>query len=118
MTDSGLRIEERAEHGNAEGEMEEQGETDSPSAIRQLPSAIRIVGLRPGERIHERLHTPEEKLTSTPVPKVNKLSGAFDPKDLEGSLARLFKAVTDRDIEEIRKLLIEDGKSPAGGYSL
>lgn len=110
MTDSGLR---NAERGNAEGEIGEigekgegggeQGETDSSSAIR-------IIGLRPGERIHERLHTPEEKLDSTQVPKVNKLAGTFDSRGLEDRLQRLHDAVEGRDEEMIRTLLIDGGK--------
>ncbi|MDF3130418.1 polysaccharide biosynthesis protein [Kiritimatiellaeota bacterium B1221] len=67
---------------------------------------IEIVGLRPGERIHERLHTPEEKLEATNVPKVNKLSGTFEAVDLDQCLAELKQAVADRDVDEIRKILL------------
>ncbi len=68
---------------------------------------IRIVGLRPGERVHERLHTPTEQLEATPVPKVNKLTGSFEAADLENRLKKLESLLVARDMEGIRKMLME-----------
>ncbi|MGA0369388.1 MAG: polysaccharide biosynthesis protein, partial [Kiritimatiellia bacterium] len=69
-------------------------------------SPIRIVGLRPGERIHERLHTPEEQLEPTSVPKVNRLSGRVDLSGFAERLDALEQAVAHRDPEKIRDQLL------------
>jgi FlaA1/EpsC-like NDP-sugar epimerase len=96
--------------GDRKSEGGETGFSNSPinhSTTQPLSEkGIRIVGLRPGERIHERLHTPEEKLTTTPVPKVNKLSGTLAVTGLAEKLAELTEAVDARDLENIRKLLL------------
>jgi FlaA1/EpsC-like NDP-sugar epimerase len=99
--------------GDGRSEMEDGSAVDAPTSNSQLPTLapkvlppIRIVGLRPGERIHERLHTLEEQLESTPVPKVNKLSGDFETVGLEEKLEKLKSAVEIRDMDGIRKLLM------------
>lgn len=102
---------EAAEDGRSEVEDESAVGSSTPNSQLQAPApkghpSIRIVGLRPGERLHERLHTREEQLETTPVPKVNKLSGTSAVIGLEDKLAELNEAVETRDIEKIRALLM------------
>ena len=72
----------------------------------QGEEGISIVGLRAGERVHERLHTEREALEGTPVPKVNKLSGVFSDAGLAEALQALESAVAKRDEAEIRSRLL------------
>lgn len=72
-------------------------------------SDIQIVGLRPGEQLHEKLHTEHETLVSTGIPKINKLS-SFRPEDakqLAEKLDALRAAVRDRDAARIRHCLLD-----------
>lgn len=80
-----------------------------PGTAAEADSAIRIVGLRPGERVHERLHSRTESLEPTPVPKLNKLSGRFDAGDLNDRFAALEQAVSARDETAVRTLLLAGG---------
>lgn len=66
---------------------------------------IRIVGLRPGERLHERLHHPGEALEPTPVTKVRKVSGAPVPP-IGDALDQLSRFLHSRDEEGVRTLLL------------
>ena len=69
-------------------------------------SGIRIVGLRPGERLHERLYSRDQALAPTRVPKVNRLEDLPEAGGLEQHLETLAQAVTELDGEKVRHLLV------------
>ena len=54
--------------------------------------AIEFIGLRPGEKLHEELHTADEQLTDTDHPKIQRITGAVltapDWQALETALQR------------------------------
>ena len=54
--------------------------------------AIEFIGLRPGEKLHEELHSQEEQLTETKHPKIQRITGtdltASDWEALETALQR------------------------------
>ena len=54
--------------------------------------AIEFIGLRPGEKLHEELHTADEQLTNTDHPKIQRITGAAltatDWRVLETALQR------------------------------
>ena len=54
--------------------------------------AIEFIGLRPGEKLHEELHTADEQLTDTDHPKIQRITGAAltatDWQALETALQR------------------------------
>ncbi|MFW5689150.1 MAG: polysaccharide biosynthesis protein [Spirochaetota bacterium] len=52
--------------------------------------AIEVVGLRPGEKLHERLYEPDEALESTDHPRLNRVASA---KRLVGDLPRLLQSL-------------------------
>lgn len=66
---------------------------------------IRIVGLRPGERLHEQLYHPGETLEPTSVTKVRKVSGSPVPQ-FEDGLNELNRLLHSRDEEGVRNLLL------------
>lgn len=51
--------------------------------------AIEYIGLRPGERLHERLHTDHERLEATEDPRINALKTSEVSFDLEDLLSKL-----------------------------
>lgn len=68
---------------------------------------IEIVGLRPGERLHERLYSEAQTLEPTRIPKVNRLVEepvTGDPQ-LDRKLERLAEAVNRLDGDKVRTLL-------------
>ncbi|MDA3874150.1 MAG: nucleoside-diphosphate sugar epimerase/dehydratase, partial [Kiritimatiellae bacterium] len=71
-------------------------------------SRIQIVGLRPGERIHERLHTEQETLEETPVPKVNKLKSSRPLSDPAEKLELLDAHIQNRNVDAIRGMLLTE----------
>ncbi len=69
---------------------------------------IEIIGLRPGERLHEHLVSDGQTLESTPVPKVNRLVDTPEPisrEELTRLLRALEEAVEEMDEKRIRALL-------------
>ena len=76
-------------------------------------AAIEITGLRPGERIHERLHSEDEVPKETRVPKIRRLEnlgtgemGNSDAQSLKDTLAELERLVTHRDVDGVREWLM------------
>ena len=72
---------------------------------------IRIIGPRVGEKIHERLHSPEEELVATEHSSILRLDRALPDRDehdrLEVGLAELAVAVTDRNEVRSRRVLFD-----------
>jgi FlaA1/EpsC-like NDP-sugar epimerase len=68
---------------------------------------IRFTGLRPGEKLHERLFYETEKVEPTNVDKILRVADARVPPDVEWRARRLLElALGDRD-EELRAALFE-----------
>lgn len=65
--------------------------------------AIKIVGIRPGERLHERLHDDAEVVHPTSHPSINSLEPkvSWDWEELSGLLRGLQAAVLERDDEQV-----------------
>jgi len=70
---------------------------------------IQLVGLRPGERLHERLHTDAEDLLETGIPKIRKIKHArpTDTASMRARIAEVELLVRKRDAAQIRSLLFE-----------
>lgn len=68
---------------------------------------IKYVGLRPGEKMHEELSFPFERLTRTPMPKLYRLEATptISRAALEAQVLRLKKMGIDMDFPAIRKTL-------------
>jgi len=67
---------------------------------------IRIVGTRPGEKLHEELNTPDEPVNPTSHPSIYRLTPtAVDPIDLAERLVQLDECVDKRDAQRARELL-------------
>ena len=67
---------------------------------------IRVIGLRPGEKLHEELTFPVEEMQLTPHPKINKVVHELElPEDFEKQLEMLADAAVRDDEDEIRLLL-------------
>ena len=68
---------------------------------------IEITGLRPGEKLAEELHTPQENPIPTAHPKVMRLHNAIPrASDAEDYVHRLTAAVRTHDDESVRHLLL------------
>ncbi len=65
--------------------------------------AIEIVGIRPGERLHERLHDDAEVVQPTDHPSISALDpkGRWDWDALRGHLVAMRTAIVDRDDEQV-----------------
>jgi FlaA1/EpsC-like NDP-sugar epimerase len=72
---------------------------------------IRIIGPRVGERLHEQLHSPSERLVATEHPSVLRLDRVLPDRSesdrLEIGLAELSVAVTDRNEVRSRRVLFD-----------
>ena len=72
---------------------------------------IRIIGPRIGERLHEQLHSPSERLVATEHPSVLRLERSLPDRSesdrLQIGLAELSLAVTDRNEVRSRRLLFD-----------
>ena len=69
---------------------------------------IRFTGLRPGEKLQERLLTPEEERTAVRFGKILRVkTDPFQPEELESLLSRFQKAAQTGNREEIFALLKE-----------
>jgi len=67
---------------------------------------IRLTGLRPGEKLHEKLVFQAEEMLSTPHSKINKVVGDFElPNDFDEQVDALIEAAVGDDGDEIRGLL-------------
>jgi FlaA1/EpsC-like NDP-sugar epimerase len=76
---------------------------------------IRIIGIRPGEKLDEELRTPEEEVLTTQHPYINQLIPITAPADeFSADLERLREATEMRDGEAVRTLLFSAATSNAG----
>ena len=67
---------------------------------------IRVTGLRPGEKLEERLLFQSEEMLPTPHPKINKAVHDFDlPRDFEAQVDALIEAAVGDDGDDVRGLL-------------
>jgi FlaA1/EpsC-like NDP-sugar epimerase len=68
---------------------------------------IRYIGLRPGEKLEERLFYSTEKVERTDVDKIMRVTNTMSPPDVEAGARRLLElALGDRD-DELRDTLFE-----------
>ena len=78
---------------------------------------VEFIGLRPGEKLHEELATPEEELCTTGIPglcKLEKPDGLPESKSIVERLGQLERAATKGDAERVESLLFNlvDGQPP------
>lgn len=67
---------------------------------------IRVTGLRPGEKLHEKLVFQVEEMLPTPHSKIGKVIHGFElPQDFEAQANALMEAAVRDDEDEIRVLL-------------
>jgi FlaA1/EpsC-like NDP-sugar epimerase len=75
--------------------------------------AIKVVGSRPGEKLHEELWGPDESVAQSDHPKILRLSRpALDPAWLEAELAELERLADEGDTLEVVAKLDAMVKSP------
>ena len=68
---------------------------------------IRFTGLRPGEKLHERLFYETENVAETDVDKILRVADAVPPADVVARARRLLElALGDRD-DELRPALFD-----------
>jgi FlaA1/EpsC-like NDP-sugar epimerase len=68
--------------------------------------AVRITGVRKGEKIEEELRAPGEAVHPTDHPSILRLSPTpFEPERLAEGLSSLTEAAMKRDSETVRQLL-------------
>jgi len=68
---------------------------------------IRVIGLRPGEKLHERLFYETEKVEPTGLDKILRVTDAASPRDVAARAQLLLElALGDRDAE-LRKAVFE-----------
>ena len=74
---------------------------------------IRLIGVRPGEKLHEELHTPEESPAPTPHPSISRLAPTpVDGALLDSALGQLAD-VASRDADaEIRDVVLDLALDP------
>ena len=73
---------------------------------------IRFTGLRPGEKLHERLYYETEQVVQTDVDKIFRVMDSRPPEDIEERADRLLQlAYGDRD-EELRTALFASVATP------
>lgn len=90
---------------------------------RGKAESIEITGLRPGERLHERLHTEEEELKPTTVSKLRRVAPAADgiPLDhaaLQQALTELEELLAVRDVAGVREWLMRTSPPAATTSSM
>lgn len=78
--------------------------------------AIRISGLRPGEKLHEELRTPDDEVLPTAHPSIQRLlPGRVTPAALQQGLHELAAAVRQRDEAGARSAIFSMVAMPDGG---
>jgi FlaA1/EpsC-like NDP-sugar epimerase len=68
---------------------------------------VKIIGLRPGEKVHEVLLSEHQKLAPTRVPKVNTLEGdiQWSTAERESRMQELQKAADERNLVNLKRVL-------------
>lgn len=79
---------------------------------------INIVGVRPGEKLHEELSYPWEHLSPTAIPGVRSATPAFDPRSRLRDIDELMAAAQARDCEWVRRALVQIVPEYAPGGNL
>ncbi|HEY0796344.1 MAG TPA: polysaccharide biosynthesis protein, partial [Acidisarcina sp.] len=69
--------------------------------------AIEITGIRPGERLHERLHSDNETLVPTAFPGIDRIQPTTPPDLNLAKLQQLESAAQRRDADWVVELLQE-----------
>jgi FlaA1/EpsC-like NDP-sugar epimerase len=72
---------------------------------------IRIVGTRPGEKLHEQLWPADAEVASTSFPRVMEVKASPPPSTFADTLTRLENAAREGDDQKVRALL---GELPIG----
>lgn len=73
---------------------------------REKEVEIRVTGLRPGEKLHEELTFPVEKMLRTPHPKIDKAVHELElPEDFMARVGELVEAAARDDEDRVRMLL-------------
>ena len=74
--------------------------------VPDLDIEVRFTGLRPGEKLTERLVYNEESLTATPIDGVQRFTGEMtDPNSVMRRINKLLSAIDRRERPDIRKSL-------------
>jgi len=82
---------------------------------QEVDRHIDIVGLRPGEREHERLHSEAEVLEETGIPKIRNVVGLPVPDpEWANRLERLERLVDRMDETEVRAWLLRTREAENG----
>jgi FlaA1/EpsC-like NDP-sugar epimerase len=69
--------------------------------------AVQVTGIRPGERLHEKLFWDNEKRLDTPHPKILRASSfKVNAKQFENDLVNLGSAERRENVTEVRSLLL------------
>jgi FlaA1/EpsC-like NDP-sugar epimerase len=81
--------------------------------------AIEVVGIRPGEKLHEELFNVDEEVRPTRYGKIRRVTRpALDPDSLSEGLAALRRCIADGRSDEMADILwttLRAGRSAAGG---
>jgi len=69
---------------------------------------IRMIGCRPGEKLHEELHSPDEEVCATAHPFIHRLVTVSTPEEqVAEGLRAMREATVRRDAAGVRELLFE-----------
>jgi FlaA1/EpsC-like NDP-sugar epimerase len=72
-----------------------------------------IIGLRPGEKLHEELFYPAEQVSPTSSAKVLRVSAPPPPPDIRGDVTRLLALATGEDEPALRTAMLQYANAPA-----
>jgi FlaA1/EpsC-like NDP-sugar epimerase len=72
-----------------------------------------IIGLRPGEKLHEELFYPAEQVSPTSSAKVLRVSAPPPPPDIRGEVTRLLALATGEDEPALRTAMLQYANAPA-----
>ena len=73
---------------------------------------IEIVGLRPGEKLHEELFYASEHVQPTENPKVLRAAASQPPAAVRDDIARLMSLATGQTEDLLRRALLEYARGP------
>jgi FlaA1/EpsC-like NDP-sugar epimerase len=73
---------------------------------------IEIVGLRPGEKLHEELFYASERVQPTENPKVLRAAADLPPESVRGDVQRLMSMASGYSEDLLRNALLEYARDP------